>query len=776
MARGNQKVFAPVDPILRVPNQVIDREFLVERALSKYEEFTLDRMEWLSRREEFYLGWDDYLSPIYKGLWDGSSNLHLPKTEIQANQMHARFLQALFFISPPFFIDPQEDMDEERVLQIERKMKYILMRYCNYNKGIFNVMDDFCWDLVTGGIGILRRDWKVEQRRFLKVDENPDFLSDGFDLKRAFSEDIDEDEFRLMVDEAIKTPYEEKFVVRTTFNGPILTAEDPTFILFKGRVVDSTNLNLHQTVMQVCYFTENDLIGFKQSQYMDEDVIDEILDRPGDVFGNTTMTMRANGLYSAQDRVTGVRTVNPMNTEKQYEMLCLYDTVSVSMKKHSLADKVVYYVHPASKNLPRWSYLDRHSGNGKLPLHMCHLYRRPRTSVGRGLVETHGPLNEMSDVLINQAIDAGSLANNPMFGYRGSSTFDPDEIRVEPGMGVKLDDVNNDLRFFNWNVNPTWSVSIIGLIDQMMSQLTSLGPESSGVVGGRVGPMRSNAGVKSMFAERDVNLDVLMRRLNDTISDVYEGLYYDCEERMPKELRIPVIGMDGVPELDEDGAPMFQTVSRSDAAQRVHFGLYANATNMNRQAQLEASMQMAQFLFQRVALETGIVKPENVYNVLNDVLKNMGKQRINRFISKPDGVDAITFEAELYCCAQGIMPPVVMADPKHAEKIERYNEELAKDVSTMDEQYGSLHEKAIPMMKAALAKHEKFLATLEKAQAMQNPTGMTQSPTLGLQGNQTAGADRSGNMAGGGGAEGGPPPAAMGGGEQMEGGPEGGVE
>lgn len=773
MARGNQQIFAPVSPILRVPKQTIDKQLLVERALSKFEEFTLDRMEWLSRREEYYLGWDDYLSPIYKGLWNGSSNLHLPKTEIQATQMHARFLQALFFINPPFFIDPQEDMDELRLQQIERKMKYILMRYCNYNKGIFNAMDDFCWDLVTGGIGILRRDWKVEQRRYLKVDENPEFFQDGFDLKKAFSEDIDEDEFKLLVDDAIKTPYEEKFVVRTVFNGPVLTAEDPTFILFKGRVVDSTNLNLHQTVMQVCYFSENDLIGFKQSQYMDDEVIDEILDRPGDVFGNTTSTMRANGLYSAQDRMTGVRTVNPMNTEKQYEFLCVYDTVSVSQKKRSLADKVVYMVHPSSKLLPRWSYLDRHSGNGKIPLHMCHLYRRPRTSYGRGLVETQSSLNEMTDVLVNQAIDAGSLANNPMFGYRGSSTFDPEEVRVEPGLGVKLDDVNNDLRFFSWNVNPTWAVPIIGMIDQMMSQLSSLGPESSGAVGNRVGATRSNAGLKSMFAERDVNLDVLMRRLNDTISDVYEGLFYDCEERMPKELRIPVIGMDGVPELDENGKPMFTTISRSDGAARVHFGLYANATNMNRQAQLEASMSMAQFLFQRVALDTGIVKPQNVYNVLSDVLKSMGKQRIDRFISKPDGADAITFEAELYCAAQGIMPPVVMADPAHAEKIERYTEEIAKDTAEMEAQYGALHAKAVPMMKAALAKHEKFLATLEKAQNMENPMGATQSPTLGLQGNQTAGPDRAGGQQPS--PEGGPP-QAFGGGGGEQGGEDGGVE
>lgn len=90
-------IYAPVDPVLRVPDMEIDAQFLVERALAKFEQFSSDRMSWLRRREDYYLGWDDYISPIYKGLWDSGSNLHLPKTEIQANAMHARFIQAIFF-------------------------------------------------------------------------------------------------------------------------------------------------------------------------------------------------------------------------------------------------------------------------------------------------------------------------------------------------------------------------------------------------------------------------------------------------------------------------------------------------------------------------------------------------------------------------------------------------------------------------------------------------------------------------------------------------------
>lgn len=63
---------------------------------------------------------------------------------------------------------------------------------------------------------------------------------------------------------------------------------------------------------------------------------------------------------------------------------------------------------------------------------MSHLYRRPRRSIGRGMIETLLPLNDLQDILANQEVDAGTIANNPIGCYKGDSTFDPDEFRLEP--------------------------------------------------------------------------------------------------------------------------------------------------------------------------------------------------------------------------------------------------------------------------------------------------------------------------------------------------------
>ena len=160
------KIIMPVDPVLRIPNKVVDAQYLVDRGINAFWRFERDRAEWIRRRETYYLSWDDYSTPSRKGLWEGSSNLRYPLTEIQSTAMHALIMQAIFFYYPLFYVDPQEEVDVERVKKIELMMKYILERYVNYNKGIYLAIDDWAWDLVTEGIGIFSRGWDIVQRNF----------------------------------------------------------------------------------------------------------------------------------------------------------------------------------------------------------------------------------------------------------------------------------------------------------------------------------------------------------------------------------------------------------------------------------------------------------------------------------------------------------------------------------------------------------------------------------------------------------------------------------
>ncbi len=727
-------IHRPVDPVYRIPDLPVDTDFLVDRAMKKFDQFTIDRFNWIDRVEEFYIGFDDYLTPIRRGLWDGSSNLHMPLPEIQCNNMHARILQAVFFSYPWFFIEPQEELDSARIQKIELLMKYILMRYANYNNGIYNAIDDWAWDLSTLGVGIFSRAWCVDQRRAVVVEENREFMAMRRDLIKML-EDTEEKDFAEMSKQILKLPYVEKSIVRTVFNGPIVIAEDPLYVLFKGYVADSTNLDLHETVMKVCYFTPSQLIQFSQSQFFDEDVVNEILaTKPVKRNFSTAGSRGAANVERVRDRASGVDTQNAQGDEDVYEFLCVYDKTPLKSTSR-ICDHLIYFVNTNTRKLARWTFLDRESSTGKLPLHMAHLYRRPRRSLGRGVVETQYSLSEALDMLVNQSIDAGLLANQPMFGYRGGSNFDPGEVRIEPGLGIKCDDPNNDIRFFEWRTNPNWSAGLQSTLLSFAYQSTSLGPLSSGQVGPTVGPLRSAQGVRDVLGQTDVNLDPLVTRAKQCVSALFEGLYYDSMAQMPESLKITVIGEDGIPLRNENGEITYETLNKAEVRGRVHFGIYANSQTMNREGQMRNAQVAAQFLLQPIGLNTGVVRPHNVYAIYDELLRKMGKQQIYKFITKPDDMPAMPIQAELLLIMQGLKPPIILNDPEHQMKIGKFTEIKNSDQAQIESEHGMVNSNAMAVLDWAIGEHQRFLATINRPQNVTNPTGENQSPTLGQQGN-----------------------------------------
>ncbi len=686
------------------------------------------------------LQWDDVVSPVYKGLWDGASNIHLPLTEITKRQMHARLMQSIFFVNPSFFVDPQEDVDFFRVKKIESLMKYIITRYTNYHKGIYNAIDDFCSDLCNEGIGLLSRDWKTIQRRSLRVIPNAEYVRKKLELDVKLTEGMTEKEFDAWIKENYvdgEKPYKEEAIIKTFFDGPTLVAEDPAYILFKGNVIDSTDLDMHETVQKVCYFSRNDLLQFKDSGYFFGDVVDIILASKPDRGRGTMINSRTRTAETTRDMITGVKTVNALAEDDQWEFVCSYDTVNADGSSGP-QDRIVHFVHVGTKQLARWTFMDRVTGNGKLPLHMAHLYRRPRSSYGRGIVQDLKPANDMLDILFNQGIDAGTLANMPMGLFRGNNTFDPDKFKIEPGVFLKADDPNTDVRVLQWGINPTWSMPFQSSIIGMANQQSSLSPMDSGIVGGAIGPLRSIGGVDRMSSNSEINRDVIHKRINLVISEVFEGLYADCLEKMPLHLRIPVMGMDGTRVFSDDGTPVMEDITKADLARRVHFGLYGNSMLTNREAQLDASMKMGQFLLQRVGLETGVVTAENVYEYYNELLTSMGKQRIERFITRPKGsTGSVSFEIELACIVQGVPPPIMLADPEHEKKVELYNEQIENPENLNYIEAGIVRKDLIKALEAARDQHQKFAGILQKTLSISNVTGAQQSPTLGLQEGQT---------------------------------------
>lgn len=735
--KKTRSIVLPLDPVFRIPQEMsVDEQFLVNRALSKTEAFRNDRLQWMERRAEWYLGWDDYVSPIRKGLYEGESNYHIPLTETQLTAMHATIIASVFFSDTPFFIDPNEDLDIARVRKIEAWMKYVVTRLANNHRGIYTAIDDWATDLCVDGVGILSRDWSVRTSRYLDIEKNEEYFQLAKKLATAFEDDLAEEEFYAEARKIQRAPYREVFKVGTVFDGPVIQAKPVENILFKGMVPDATDLDLHETVIEVCWLSKNDLLTFRDQGFMDDEAVEKIIAYQRDKYGSTMHSARdVKGRY--QDILTGNRVMNATHEEDSFEFYKVFDNVALdNSNKMAMTDRVVYYVHPATQTLASWTYLDRVSGNKKLPLHMAHLYRRPRRTIGRGIVETMFPHNEITDILVNQAVNAGMLANNPMFAYRADGTFDPKEFRAEPGLGLKTDDPMNDLRLLTFNVNPMWAASLIQMIEGKAQQMTALSSERFGQVGMRVGATRSNAGLQTMIAMGDKLLNVVFKRIGDCLGPFFSGMYADSIMRMPEQKRIPIVGMDGQPLTDDEGNIIRTDVTREELVKNAHFIFTATAANMNGEQRKAEAMEFFQIMTQKIFTATNVVGVQQVFNLANLICEAFRIPQKDRFVSQDFvGSVFVSYDVEIASIRQGIMPPIGLNDPEHEQKIEKMQALLDSDIAASEIETGKVHASAPALLKIAIQKHQEYFDVQAQAQALKNPTGNNQLTMSGNTGN-----------------------------------------
>jgi hypothetical protein len=726
-------IYRPVDPVLRIPRQKADLKYLANRAMGFFEIFSSQRIEWLEMYQEWYLGWDDYISPISKGLFNGSSNFHIPLIEKQVNAMHALIIASIFFTDPPLYIAPQEDFDEHRLKETENFMKYVLGKYCNRYQGIFNAIDSFALNLTTIGTGILERSWETQYEEVTEVVPSEEYMNITSILD-ATEDDLTSKEIKDLHDQLRKLPYEEVLRIRKVFDGPMLKSLKPENVLFKGECWDEMSLDEHECVQKVEYLTASQVIAMADSGFFDPESAERILEGGTRSQAQTMHGARTSTLRNYADKASGLNTtVN--ETSKYYEFLVCYDKTSPDGKNTQHPSRLQYYVETATWEVPRWTYLDRISANRRIPLHMCHLYKRPNRTMGRGIVESLNSMSKMTDMLVNATVNNGILTSTPGGFYRKTGTMDPEEIVIEPGVFTGLEDTS-DVREFKFSNNTGWANSFISLILQQTEEQTGIGPNTFGQVGDNVGPLRSTSGVDRMTQMRDMLHNPIYKRLNACLGPAFEGLYLDTYERMPESLRITVTGLSGSPVFDAEGNIIRAEIKKSDIIKRINIGMYATASTLNKDQMYKAMMSYFQFLNTQAMMMTGVNRPENLYQQALALAGILNIPMPERFQSAPAKV-AVDVASELFMTIQGIPVEVVLNDD-HESKMEAISKIVDQINAGETTAFGQqIHPNSLELLNDLYRRHEKMAIAIKKQSAQQNSLGLQNSPTAGLAAERT---------------------------------------
>jgi hypothetical protein len=169
-----------------------------------------------------------------------------------------------------------------------------------------------------------------------------------------------------------------------------------------------------------------------------------------------------------------------------------------------------------------------------------------------GLPELMEGLNDFIHELINDNVDAARITNLPWFGFRASSGFKPETMRLEPGMGIPLDNPQQDLAFYNMpHSDQTWAFNMTGLAMQVLEKLVQIGPLQFGQVPqGKASALRNVGTTMALLQQGAAMPEQILRRLLMGLRDVYAQFHLLNTRYLPPKKRFLVVGKP----LDNDDA------------------------------------------------------------------------------------------------------------------------------------------------------------------------------------------------------------------------------
>src|SRR3990167_936434 len=624
-----------------------------QRVLEDVREYDENRREWMRKRRDYLSHWNEYVAPGRKGAWKESSDLHMPLTMSVAKALHSRLVQALLNADPPFVVLPREQNDADKVEIIDKLMSWTLKDYINYREGIFREVDTWIWDCVESGIGVAKLRWDRVIRKFLDVEERQRVVASELV--------VGENESPLMRTE---TEIEEVEVEREEiqFDGPIFEtiAPEDFYMDSSARSIDDSPSIIHRIRM-----TKSDLLERANRGDFNKKEVEEIL--KGDAKENSDVAgWERNEYKERMDRQIGVEDKRELFTI--YEWYGKYD-----VDGDSIDEEVVFWVDAEFGKVLRWTYLDRILKNGKRPFYKIDLIPRPRKAYSIGLVELLYPLNKELDAIHNQRVDFGTITNIPFGFYRASSGLKPENIKLEPGILIPLDNPQGDV-FFPSRPNATiWGFQEESSLIDFAQRLSSISDLNLGrPVSQQVGAARTAFGTAAVLQEGNIQIDLVIRRLIEGWEKVLDGILLLLQEKLPAGVVLRVTGQN-------DNLIFKPLISRREIAGKFDFDVRGNSLTLNKALQQQKMLQMGQFIVNPVPLQIGIVGPSEIYEYLIDLGKSMEISRIKNYYRKPpEAVLPISPIDAIGRMMQGDEVPVSLVD-NHAQNLEVVQEFINSD-------------------------------------------------------------------------------------------------
>jgi hypothetical protein len=618
-----------------------------------------DRTNFVSRHQKYLENWDDFVTYVRKGPWEGSSNLHMPLTHIMVKSYQSRFYN-IFSQENAVQLVAREDSDSDKTDMLKFLRDWYVWDYINEYRGIRGFIREIFYDVVTVGYGIGMKTWQTKQRKVLDIDFN-ELNKEMADLGPQVGEvreevlknggmETDEEYEKNKVSIA---PYKEVEKIITVFDGSRVMSVPFENAYFPNHIPESNNMEYPAMIGVTTEMSLSDIyLKVKQKEWK-KDRADRIRDE------GTSSNTRESEVRQKRNQLTGYDDTNDndKSMRNMEYLFCTYDIDGDGIDEEIIVTRSVKGV------ITKVNYLDRVSPSGYRPVFKFDCFTKPRQAYSRGVPEFMYPLNEEMDMLHNMQMDALALQTCPFGVYRSTSSLKNEPIRIAPGKFIPVDSTD-DMRVMNFQTTATVLSSVEDRLWHYAGRQASVSELNQGQVPSMVGATRSTSGVVTLLQQMDKEFKMSVDQNADTLRKLEKMLMDDLDYRIDPALKMRVLGArieDYVKEGDKDDFDIVTNALRSNGAFD-HKISVADIIHSDEVRRSEAQILLQMLTAPSLAQQMGIIGPKALYKVYEDFLKAYGKE-CSQYIDKPDfTTKPLTLFQEIQICAQGGMPPMSMQD------------------------------------------------------------------------------------------------------------------
>lgn len=686
----------------------------------KKSEIEIDRTQFAERNERYLFNWDDFITYTRKGPWLESSNLHLPLTAIMVKTYHARFYN-IFTNEDTTQLIPRETSDEKFSAIIAKLRYWYLWDYINNYRGIRGFAREVFYDMVTTGFGIGMKDWIVQQRKTIVIEQNQaDELQREMEDLQPQMDEMTKNTPELQTDEEMAqtrkdiSPYKEVQRIITVFEGSRMRSLPWENCYFPNDIYESNNLDEPLCVLLDTEMSNSQIKLKAKQQEWDKEGVDQIIAE-----GKSQYTgSKAQEIKQIRSNLSGIESSIEHDDNKRIVeyCFCTYDIDDDGL------DEELVVIKSDKGAILKATYLERISRMGRRPLYKFDCFSKPRQAYCRGVPEFMWPIQTEVDEMHNKRQDLLTLQTTPFGVYRATSSLKNQPIRIAPGKLLPVDDTA-DVRLLSWGSSASVFVNEQQLLWHYAERMTSVSALSQGMVPDQVGPTRSTSGVIALLKQMDKELKISVDQCADQWKKMEMMLLDDLDYRIDPMIKLRVLG----PSIKDADAlirqygkdsvhQILQINSSFDVSINVASAIHSEEVRRN------DSQVILQILSSpSIAQQMGIVGPRALYKAFYDYLMSYGKDP-EEYIDKPAMIDRpLTLFQEIQFCGQGEVPPMSMQDD-HEAKAQQLISFMQEPEYQQAKSLGIYVANIDEMMGKTIKKHM-MIAEMLRPKGLPNPSG-----------------------------------------------------